>query len=76
MIYYSKNVNKTSEERRFKKRTCIFTYKITLGEFSFPACAYQPPGFSVRGTSTLYGLLQIINGLKRLMGYFKRLHQL
>ena len=48
----------------------------TLGQFSVPACANQPPGFSVRGTSTPNGLLQAINWLKILMGYPERLHQL
>ena len=36
-----------------------------MGQFSIPACANQPPGFSVRGMSTPDGLFQTINGLKR-----------
>ena len=57
--------------KNFKKR--IVTQKFTLGKFSVPAWANQPPGFSVRGTSTPNGLFQTI---KILMGYTKRLHQL
>ena len=57
-------------ERNFKKRTCIFT-DFNLGPFPVSACA--KPGFSVSGTSTLSGLFQAINELKRLMGYSKRL---
>ena len=59
------------KEKKFKKRICIFTQKFTLGKFSVPAWANQPPGFSVRGTSTPNGLFQTI---KMLMGYTKRLH--
>ena len=61
------------KKKHFKKRICIFTEKFSLGQFSVPACANQPPGFSVRGTSTPNGLFQTI---KILMGYTKRLHQL
>ena len=64
---------KHPKENNFKKRICIFTEKFTLGEFSVPAWANQPPGFSVRETSTPNGLFQRI---KMLMGYTKRLHQL
>ena len=42
-------------------------------QFSVSACD-QPPGFSVYGSSSPNGLFQTINGLKRWMGYFKRLH--
>ena len=45
---------------------------MTLWKFSVPAWANQPPGFSIRGTSTPNGLFQTI---KMLMGYTKRLHQ-
>ena len=49
--------------------------KISLwNSFQFSACANQPPGFSVSETLTPNGLFQIINGLKRLRGYSKRLH--
>ena len=41
-----------------------------------PACANQPPGFSVRGKSTPNGLFQTISWLKILMGHTKPLHQL
>ena len=58
--------------KNFKKRICIVTQKFTLGKFSVPAWANQPPGFSIRGTSTPNGLFQTI---KMLMGYTKRLHQ-
>ena len=61
---------KHPKEKHFKKRICIFT---TLGQFSVPAWANQPPGFSIRGISTPNGLFQTI---KILMGYTKRLHQL
>ena len=64
---------KHPKEKNFKKRICIFTQKFTLGKFSVPAWANQPPGFSVRGTSTPNGLFETI---KILMDYTKRLHQL
>ena len=63
---------KHPKEKKFKKTICIFTQKFTLGKFSVPAWANQPPGFSIRGTSTPNGLFQTI---KMLMGYTKRLHQ-
>ena len=47
---------------------------IYLLQFSVSACANQPPGFSVKGTSTPNGLFQTITGLKILIGYTKRLH--
>ena len=47
-----------------------------LGQFYVPVCANQPPGFSVRENSTPNGLFQTINGVKILMGYTKRIHQL
>ena len=47
-----------------------------LGKFYVPVCANQPPGFSVRENSTPNGLFQTINGVKILMGYTKRIHQL
>ena len=61
------------KEKKFKKRICIFTLKFPLRQFSVPACANQPPGFSGSGTSTPNGLFQTI---KKLMGYIKRLNQL
>ena len=60
------------KEKKFKKRICTFTQKFTLGKLSAPAWANQPPGFSVRGTSTPNGLFQTI---KILIGYTKRVHQ-
>ena len=45
-------------------------------QISVPACANQPTSFSVNGSSTPNGLLQTISGLKQLMGYSKRFHQL
>ena len=63
---------KHPNEKKFKKRICIFTQKFTLEKFSVPALANQPPGFSIRETSTPNGLFQTI---KMLMGYTKRLHQ-
>ena len=39
---------------------------MTLGQFSVSACANQPTGFCVNKSSTPNGLLQTINGLKRL----------
>ena len=63
---------KHPKEKKIKKRICIFTQKFTLGKFAVPASANQPPGFSVRGTSTPNGLFQTI---KMLMGYTKGLHQ-
>ena len=66
----------TNKVKILKKRICIFNQKFTLGQFPVPACANQPPGFSVSGTSTPNGLFQTINGLKILLGYTKRTHQL
>ena len=48
--------------------------KISLWGSSVSTCRNQPPGFSVSETSTPNGLLQTINGLKRLVSYSKRLH--
>ena len=65
------------EERNFKKVSAsLFTWNLTLGQFSVSACANQPTGFSVNGSSTPDGLFQTINALKQLMDYSKRLHQL
>ena len=44
---------------------------MTLVQFSVSACANQPTGFSVNGSSTPNGLFQTINELKQLMGYFE-----
>ena len=41
--------------------------KISLWGSSLSACANQPPGFSLSGTSTPNRLFQTINGLKRLV---------
>ena len=54
-------------ERNFKKKTCIFTWNFTLGQFSVSACANQTHGFSVSGTLTPNRIFQII----RLVGYSK-----
>ena len=64
---------KHPKEKEIKKIICVFTQKFTLGQCSVPAWGNQPPGFSIRGTSTLNGLFQTI---KILMSYTKRLHQL
>ena len=61
------------EKKKWKKGICVFTLKFTLGEFSVPACENQPPGFSVRGTSTPNVLFQTT---KILMGHTKWFHQL
>ena len=39
-----------------------------MGQFPVPAKANQPPGFSVRGTSTPNGLSKTISGLKKING--------
>ena len=49
-------------------------FKISPWDSSVSACANEPPGFSVSGSSTPNGLFQTINGLKRLVSYSKRLH--
>ena len=49
------------EEKKFKKSFCIFTYNLTLGQFSVPACETEPTCFSVSGSSTPNGLFQTIN---------------
>ena len=64
---------KHPKEKKIKKRICIFIQKFPLGKFSVPACANQPPDFSVKRTSAPNRLFQII---KILMGYTRRLHQL
>ena len=48
--------------------------KISPWGSSVSACANEPPGFSVSGASTLNGLFQTINRLKRLVSYSKRFH--
>ena len=62
------------EERNIKKRTCIFTWNFTLGQFLVSPCENQPAGFSASGTSSPNGLTQTTNGLKRLITYSERLH--
>ena len=53
----------------------LFKFDDSGTVFSF--CLFKSKiGFSVDGSSTSVGLFQTINGLKRLMGYLKRLHQL
>ena len=64
-------MKKHLKKKHFKKRICIFTEKFGQGQFSAPACANQPPGFSVSGKSTPNGLFQTISGLKNING----LHQ-
>ena len=64
---------KHPKEKKNEKTICIFTQKFTLGQFSVPPWANQPPGFFIRGTSTPNGLLQTI---EILMVYTKWLHQL
>ena len=63
---------KHPKEKKIKKIICISTQKFTLRKFSVFAWANPPPGFCVRGTSTLNGLFQTV---KMLMGYTKRLRQ-
>ena len=48
--------------------------KISLWGSSDFACANQPPGFFVRGTSIPTDLFQIVNRLERLVSYSKGLH--
>ena len=55
-------MKKHPTEKKFKKRICIFTQKFTLGQFSVPAWVNQPPGFSLRGTSTPNELFQTFLG--------------
>ena len=50
--------------------------KFDCSAVSVSACANQPTGFSVNGSSTQNGLFQRINELKQLMGYSKRFYQL
>ena len=65
-------MKKTPEEEN-KKKSCIFTKNLTMGS-SVSASTNKPPGFSVSGASTLNGLFQTINRLKRLVSYSKRFH--
>ena len=62
----------TPEEE--SKKCPVSLLKILLWGSSVSACANESPGFSVSGASTPNGLLQTINGLKRLLSYSKRLH--
>ena len=48
--------------------------KFSLWGSPVSACANQPLGFSLRGTSIPNELFQTINRLKRLVSYSKRLH--
>ena len=64
-------------EKHLKKKIRIgpaYLRKISPWGSSASACANEPPGLSVSGASTPYGLFQTINGLKRLVSYSKRLH--
>ena len=36
---------KLPKEKKIKKTICIFTQKFTLGKFSVPAWANQPPAY-------------------------------
>ena len=69
---YSKNVTKTSEEESKKRPASLL--KISPWDSSVSACANEPPGFSLGGTSIPNELFQTIMGLKRLVSYSKRLH--
>ena len=66
--------NTSEEEKNFKKRTCIFSLNFTLGQFSVYACANQPPGFSISGTSTQSEIFQTTDGLKRLVSCSKEIY--
>ena len=66
-------MRKTPEEKVRKEPAYLL--KTPLWRSSVSAFAnYQPPGFSVSGTSTPDGLFQTINAIKRLVSYSKRLH--
>ena len=66
---HSKNVRKISEEVRKGPASLL-----KISRSSVSACANQPPGFSLSGTSIPNELFQTITGLKRLVSYSKRLH--
>ena len=71
-------VAKMQEIHLMKKETlrkeAASLLKISLWDFSVSACANQPLGFSVSGTSAPNGLFQTINGSKRLIGYSKHFY--
>ena len=48
---------KHPKEKKIKKKICILSQKFILGKFSVAAWAKQPPGFTIRGTTTPNGLL-------------------
>ena len=64
---------KHPKEKKITEKDLHFYLKFTLGQFSNPTFANQPPGFSVRRTSTPNVLFQTI---KMLIGYTKWLYQL
>ena len=57
------SIIKKWRRKTFKKSISIFTWNLTLGQFSVSACVNQATGFSVNGSSTPNGLFQTINGL-------------
>ena len=66
-----KNVKKHLKKNILLNILLHLYLKFSLGQFSVPACANQPPGFSVRGKLTPNGLFQTISWLKNISG----LHQ-
>ena len=65
---YSKNVRKTSEEVRKGPASLL-----KISRSSVSACANQPRGFYLSGTSIPNELFQTFMELKRLVTYSKRL---
>ena len=61
----------TLKKKLSRKGSASLLKNSLWGQFSVPARVNQPAGFSVRGTSTPYGLFQIV---KILMGY--TIHQI
>ena len=58
---------KYMKKKKVLRKGLHFYSKLPSGTVSASACANQPPGFPVSGTSTPNGLSQTINELKRLM---------
>ena len=65
-------MRKTPEEESKKKDLHLYLKSHSGAVLIGSACAYQPPGFSVSGTSTPNRLFQTMNELKRLVSYSKQ----
>ena len=76
LIKKNKGITKMREKNLKKKvkKSLASLLKISVWGSSVSACANQPTGFSLGGTSIPNELFQTINGLGRLVSYSKRLY--